>query len=108
MNRLHILYGGVFIALVLAAVLASNYMYSKYTPQQNITKDVSTQSVPTPPSQRVAPAGSLESCEGKSEKDACYFYIGEQKRDGLCYDILGTLTCGPDPEEQNAIDIQVQ
>ena len=100
MKTQQIVYGLVIVAIILSVTVLGNYLYTLYfiadAPEYNVQQSLPPSEIPAAASQQTGPPGSYESCKGKAVKDSCYFYIAGEKRDGVCYDIAGTLTCGPE------------
>lgn len=86
------------LSLTLLLLLVAGVLLYVYTTQRQVnmsTEAVTHESAPEGNPGMVIPEGALVSCEEKTVGDGCYFIIQEEKRDGICQDIMGTLTCGP-------------
>jgi hypothetical protein len=85
--------------LAVAVLVVGLYIFSNTQPA-TITVDENKSQPPAEIPQDNGPEGALSSCVDKSVTDKCSFIINAQEQDGVCQDIMGTLTCGPSYSEQ--------
>lgn len=82
----------LLILFLIACALVSGYIVmNKKATTDRIAVDSAPFEVPTD----IAPEGAFSSCVEKLEGDTCTFIINNRENDGVCQNIMGTLTCGP-------------
>ncbi len=82
----------LLILFLVTCALVSGYIFM-YNKAETLPTQDSTEQLQEPTER--APEGAFSSCIDKTEGDACIFIIAEVAYDGVCQDIMGTLTCGP-------------